>query len=97
MQVLWNLGKMHFKHDVVCADSGQQHRHCYGYIIGVIDPPEQHVCYRCLLTAEGPRYAALQSIAEVRHVLWALYDGDARTSSQLLGKRLGLHTAYLTI
>ena len=76
---------------------GQQHRHCYGYIIGAVDPPEQHVCYRCLLGAEGPRYAALQSIAEVRHVLWALYEGDSRTSSRLLGTRLGWHTEQLPI
>ena len=47
-------------------------------MVDVIEPPEQHICYRCLLGSEGPRYAALQSLAEVRRVLWALGEGKKR-------------------
>ena len=70
----------------------QQHRHCYGYIVDFIDPPEQHVCYRCLLGSEGQRYAALQSLAEVRRVLWALHEGKTRAG---LGKHLGCGIEHL--
>ena len=76
----------------------KQHRHCYGYIVDVINLPEQHICYGCLLDSEGSRYAALQSLAEVRRVLWALHEGKGGKTRDAVGKQLGCgieHPAFL--
>lgn len=73
----------------------QQHRHCYGYMVDVIEPPEQHTCYQCLLDPEEPRYAALQSLAEVRRVLWALHEGKRGKKMAGLAKQLGCGIEHL--
>ena len=72
------------------TNSMQQHRSCYGFLVGTtVDPPEQHICYRCLVNPEDPRYTALMRLAERRRVLWALYDQNWKPSEAELVRKLG--------
>ena len=54
---------------------------------------KQHVCYSCLLDPQDRlRYGVLEKLAEVRRVLWALYD-KSRKPREL--KQLGRATKML--